>query len=127
MTRPTTTVAERLIEAREAAGLTQAEAARLAAVSVRTLKAWESGKVKARPNKLQMLAGVLAVPLLWLLSGNEEYEVHDDSRTSRLDQLEQKVRRLSDLQREMTSISDEITAELSAIRSIDAELDKLAS
>ena len=126
MTRSNTTVPQRLVEAREAAGLTQAEAARLAAVSVRTLKAWESGKVKPRPNKLQMLAGVLAVPLLWLLSGNEEYEVPDDSRTSRLDQLEHKVRRLSDLQREMSSISEEISAELAAIRSIDAELDKLA-
>jgi transcriptional regulator with XRE-family HTH domain len=127
VTRSTTTVAERLIEAREAAGLNQAEAARLAAVAVRTLKSWESGKVKPRPNKLQMLAGVLGVPLLWLLSGNEEYETPDDSRTSRLGQLEQKVRRLNDLQREMSLISEEITAELAAIRSIDAELDKLAS
>ena len=126
MTRPTRTIAERLVEARETAGLTQAEAARLSAVAVRTLKSWETGKVKPRPNKLQILSGVLGVSLLWLLSGNEEYEVPDDSRTSRLDQLEHKVRRLSDLQREMSSISEEITAELAAIRSIDAELDKLA-
>lgn len=126
MTRPTSTVAERLIEAREAAGLTVAEAARLAAVSVRTLKSWETGKTTPRPNKLQMLAGVLSVPLLWLLGGGEQYEPVD-TRVSRLDLLEQKVNRMAELQREMTAISDEIASDLITIRRIDAELDKLAS
>lgn len=126
MTRPTTSIAHRLVEAREAAGLTQAEAARLAAVSQKTLKAWEAGKTTPRPNKLQMLAGVLSVPLLWLLGGGEQYEPVD-SRTSRLDILEQKVSRLADLQREISVISGEIAADLTAIRQLEAELDQLAS
>lgn len=126
MTRPTTSIAERLIEAREAAGLTQIEAARLAAVSVKTLKAWESGKTTPRPNKLQMISGVLSVPLLWLLGGGDEYEPAD-TRTSRLEMLEQKVSRLAGLQREITLMSNEIAAELTEIRRLDAELDKLAS
>ena len=95
LTRPTTSIAHRLVEAREAAGLSQAEAARLAAVSLKTLKAWETGKTSPRPNKLQMLSGVLSVPLLWLLGGGEQYEPVD-TRTSRLDMLEQKVSRLPD-------------------------------
>lgn len=126
MTRPETTIADRLIEARETAGLTIEEAARLAAVSSRTLKNWESGKSTPRPNKLQMLAGVLSVSLLWLLGGQEEHEP-TDIRMSRLDVLEQKVNRLSELQREMAVISGEIAADLTDIRRIDAELDQLAS
>ncbi len=126
MTRPTTSIAHRLVEAREAAGLSQAEAARLAAVSLKTLKAWENGKTSPRPNKLQMLSGVLSVPLLWLLGGGEQYEPVD-TRTSRLDILEQKVSRLADLQREITLISGEIAADLTAIRQLDDELDRLAS
>jgi transcriptional regulator with XRE-family HTH domain len=126
LTRPTTSIAHRLVEAREAAGLTQAEAARLAAVSQKTLKAWEAGKTTPRPNKLQMLAGVFSVPLLWLLGGGEQYEPVE-SRTSRLDILEQKVSRLADLQREISVISGEIAADLTAIRQLEAELDKLAS
>jgi transcriptional regulator with XRE-family HTH domain len=126
LTRPTTSIAHRLVEAREAAGLSQAEAARLAAVSLKTLKAWENGKTTPRPNKLQMLSGVLSVPLLWLLGGGEQYEPVD-TRTSRLDMLEQKVSRLADLQREINTISGEIAADLTAIRQLDAELDKLAS
>lgn len=125
MTRPQITIADRLIEARETAGLTQAEAARLAAVSVKTLKAWESGQTTPRPNKLQMIAGVLSVPLLWLLGGAEEHEPHD-ARASRLDLLEKKVNRLAELQREITVISDEIAADLVAMRQVEAELDKLA-
>ena len=72
MTRPENSIAARLIDAREAAGLTIEEAARRAAVSVRTLKAWESGKTTPRPNKLQMLAGVLNVSIVWLLTGQGE-------------------------------------------------------
>jgi transcriptional regulator with XRE-family HTH domain len=126
LTRPTTSIAHSLVEAREAAGLSQAEAARLAAVSLKTLKAWETGKTSPRPNKLQMLSGVLSVPLLWLLGGGEQYEPVD-TRTSRLDILEQKVSRLADLQREITLISGEIAADLTAIRQLDDELDRLAS
>lgn len=126
MTRPDSSIAVRLIDAREAAGLTIEEAARRAAVSVRTLKAWESGKSTPRPNKLQILAGVLSVPLLWLLGGDAQYEPVDN-HSSRLDVLEQKMSRLTKLQREISMISDEILADLSAIRRREAELDKLAS
>ena len=126
MTRPENSIAARLIDAREAAGLSIEEAARLAAVSVRTLKAWESGKATPRPNKLQILAGVLSVPLLWLLGGDDQYEPVD-THSSRLDALEQKVNRLAGLQREMSMISEEIMSDISVIRRREAELDKLAS
>ena len=126
MTRPENSIAARLIDAREAAGLTIEEAARRAAVSVRTLKAWESGKTTPRPNKLQILAGVLSVPLLWLLGGDEQYEPID-THNSRLDVLEQKVNRLTELQREISVISEEIMSDIGVIRRREAELDKLAS
>ncbi len=126
MPRSSMTIADRLSEAREAAGLTIAEAARRAAVSERTLKAWEAGKASPRPNKLQMLAGVLSVPMLWLLSGDAEYEVNT-SHVSRIDELDGKVRRLEELQREITLLTGEISDQINHIRRNEAELEKLAS
>ena len=96
MPRSSISISERLTEAREAAGLTIAEAARRAAVAERTLQSWEAGKATPRPNKLQMLAGVLSVPMLWLLSGDAAYEANT-SHVSRIDELDGKVRRLEEL------------------------------
>ena len=126
MPRSTMTISDRLTEAREAAGLTIAETARRAAVAERTLKAWEAGKSTPRPNKLQMLAGVLSVPMLWLLSGDSEYEV-GTSHVSRIDELDGKVRRLEELQREIVLLTGEISDQISHIRRNEAELEKLAS
>ncbi len=126
MPRSSISISERLTEAREAAGLTIAEAARRAAVAERTLQSWEAGKATPRPNKLQMLAGVLSVPMLWLLSGDAAYEANT-SHVSRIDELDGKVRRLEELQREISLLTGEISAQLSHIRRNEAELEKLAS
>jgi len=121
-----TTMGERITEAREASGLSVAQAARRIAVKTRTFRNWESGRTSPRANKLQMLAGILGVPPLWFI----EVEQDDDSlpeRLSRLDRLELKVERLGALQRELVDLSNEIADEIVAIREIDEELEELAA
>lgn len=66
------TFGDRLAAAREALGLDQAELARRIGVSLRTLRAWEDDLAEPRANRLQMLAGVLNVSLVWLLTGQGE-------------------------------------------------------
>ena len=58
----------RITEAREAAGLTLNQVAARAGIASRTLKNWESDATMPRPNKLQLLAGVLGVSMTWMLS-----------------------------------------------------------
>ena len=66
------TFGDRLAGAREAAGLTQGELARTLGVKEKTIHAWEDDLSEPRANRLQMLAGLLNVSLMWLLTGRGE-------------------------------------------------------
>ncbi len=63
------TFGDRVTAAREAMGVSVAQLARQAGVKAETVLNWEADRSEPRPNKLQMLAGVLNVPLLWLMAG----------------------------------------------------------
>jgi transcriptional regulator with XRE-family HTH domain len=68
----TTTFGDRMTGAREAAGLSQAELAKRLGVKVKTIRAWENDRSEPRANRLQMLAGILGVSIMWLLNGEGE-------------------------------------------------------
>lgn len=63
------TMGDRIAGAREAAGLTQEELSRRLGVKPATIRAWEDDRSEPRANRLQMLAGLLNVSLMWLLTG----------------------------------------------------------
>jgi transcriptional regulator with XRE-family HTH domain len=63
------TFGDRLAAAREAAGLTQKALAQRLGVRHTTVQAWENDAADPRANRLQMLAGMLGVSLMWLLTG----------------------------------------------------------
>lgn len=65
----TSTFGDRVAGAREALGLSQAELARRLGIKAKTLRDWENDVSEPRANKLQMLSGVLAVSIMWLLNG----------------------------------------------------------
>lgn len=65
----TTTFGDRMTGAREASGLSQAELAKRLGVKVKTIRAWENDQSEPRANKLQMLAGMLGVSIMWILTG----------------------------------------------------------
>ncbi|MGB3315968.1 MAG: helix-turn-helix transcriptional regulator [Albidovulum sp.] len=77
------TFGDRLAAAREAAGLSQAELAQRLGVKTRVVEHWEADAKEPRANRLQMLAGMLGVSLMWLLTGEgdgvEMTEEGDDS------------------------------------------------
>jgi DNA-binding XRE family transcriptional regulator len=64
-----TTFGDRMTGAREACGLSQSELAKRLGVRIKTIRAWENDQSEPRANKLQMLAGLLGVSIMWLLSG----------------------------------------------------------
>lgn len=63
---------ERLKNAREASGMSRANMAERVGVKLATVDKWESGAMYPRANRLQMLASLLNVPLLWLLAGSQQ-------------------------------------------------------
>jgi transcriptional regulator with XRE-family HTH domain len=65
----TATFGDRMTGAREAAGLSQTDLARRMGVKVATVRAWENDQSEPRANKLQMLAGMLGVSIMWMLTG----------------------------------------------------------
>lgn len=66
------TFGDRLAAAREAANMSQADLARRLGVKTSTLRGWEDDQSEPRANRLQMLSGLLAVSLPWLLTGDGE-------------------------------------------------------
>jgi len=120
------TLGERITEARELKGYTLVQAARRAAVATGTFKNWENGLTSPRANKLQMLAGVLGVSLFWLIEGDNNHDPIE-YRSTRLDRLEQKMKRLGNLQQEILELSEDIASEIATMRQIDEELNELAA
>ena len=91
------TLGGRIGLSRDARNLTIEQVAKRIGVKVSTLQNWENDRSEPRPSKLQMLAGVLKVPVLWLLAGNtidQDFEVDIDVSetadiTAKLEQLHQ--------------------------------------
>lgn len=68
----TATLGDRVVAARETAGMTQRDLARQLGVKLKTVQGWEDDRTEPRANKAQMMSGVLGVSLTWLLSGEGE-------------------------------------------------------
>ncbi len=93
------TFGDRLAAARDAAGLSQKDLARRLGVKQKTVISWESDISEPRANRLQTLAGLLNVSLMWMLNGEgdgvappgTEEPLHHDKRLLLLELRELKV------------------------------------
>ncbi len=101
----TATFGDRMAGAREASGMGQAELARRLGVKAKTIRTWENDQAEPRANKLQMLAGMLGVSIMWLLTGRGDG---------------------IDGPHEANNLSDDSTAILKDMRRIRAEQAKLS-
>ncbi|MGB1109748.1 MAG: helix-turn-helix domain-containing protein [Gammaproteobacteria bacterium] len=97
-----TLLGERILRAREAKGFNRSQLARQLGIKVSTLKNWETERSAPRANSLNMLAGVLDVPLLWLIAGSDtppDIHAPDLTETSaieaKLSEAENLINRLS--------------------------------
>ena len=79
----------RIINAREASGYSQSQLSLRMGVKKSTLANWETSHSSPRANKLIELAGILNVPVLWLIAGADappEVSAPDLSETLMLEQ-----------------------------------------
>jgi len=95
---------ERLMHAREASGMSQKLMASRLGVKCATVKKWESGKEDPRANRLQMIASLLNVPLLWLLAGSQQ--VPDQSGNQSAEQLLRQ--KLAEVNSRMTELKNSL-------------------
>lgn len=79
------TFGDRVAAAREVMGLSRAQLAERIGIKERSLANWEEDRSEPRANKLQMLAGILNVSMIWLMTGVGEgvepgtaEEIHTD-------------------------------------------------
>ena len=110
---------ERIANARQERGLSQLDLANQLGVKQSTIDHWESGETAPRANRLNQLAGVLNVPLLWLLGGSDMPpssmgpESHEttglEGRLTRAERLVQELEQIiKDLRRETALVQQRI-------------------
>ena len=99
--------AERLRNARETANMSQEQMASRIGVTMGTIASWEKGLSAPRANRLQMLASLLNVPLLWLLGGVQQTPKSAEMNTGEGD-LRQKLAQVNSRMSALSSSLDEL-------------------
>jgi transcriptional regulator with XRE-family HTH domain len=99
-------VGYQIAKARETRGLSSLQLANRVGVEEATLMNWENERSSPRANRLAQIAGILGVPLVWLIAGEEdenvtEYDTPNLKETgsieSKLENAEQLIRQLKAL------------------------------
>ena len=95
------TFGDRIVVAREALGLAPADLARKLGIKLETLENWENDRAEPRANKLQMLAGLLNVPIIWLMSGSGEHGLDGAESGAHRQELIAELRKVRELHSEI--------------------------
>ena len=123
-----TTMGSRIEQARLEQGLSIRQLATRLGVKPSTLENWERDRSGPRSNKLLMLSGVLDVPVIWLLQGEDApgraRPAHAYSETAT---ILRKLERATARQQELAALLIEATADIARLqRELDAEKDLAA-
>jgi transcriptional regulator with XRE-family HTH domain len=102
------TFGDRLAGAREALGLSQKEVAERIGVRTKTVQHWEDDVKEPRANRLQMLAGMLNVSLMWLLTGEGDGIAAPDAVAPRSDETEALMRELREMRNQMGALAEQL-------------------
>ncbi len=104
----TATFGDRLTAAREGAGLSQRALAERLGVRAKTVVAWENDMAEPRGNRVQMLAGMLGVSLMWLLTGEGEGVAPPDARRDANGRAAELLAELREVRAGIGSLSERI-------------------
>lgn len=110
------TLGMRIRQAREARGLSARQLANRISVRPSTLEKWERDSSEPRANKLLILAGILGVPLLWLLNGNASASADYDVRVSQTSAMARKLERAIAMQRDLAALLIDISGDVSRLQ-----------
>ncbi|MGF1445552.1 MAG: helix-turn-helix domain-containing protein [Pikeienuella sp.] len=121
-TEDAATLGDRLALARDRQGLTQAQLARRLGLRVQTIRNWEIDRSEPRANKLQMLAGLLNVSMVWLLTGQGAGAPHGQAEADDGPlELSEALTEIRDLRLLQNQIADRLARLEKRLRSISAQ------
>lgn len=112
------TFGDRVAAARAARGYSQAQLARRLGIKLQSLQNWEEDRSEPRANKLQMLAGVLNVSIIWLMSGEGDglSEESAEAVSPEIDEILDEVRAIRDAQVTLTRRLSRLEKRLRGLR-----------
>ena len=116
-----TTMGSRIEQARNQVGLSTAQLARRIAVKRQTLENWENDRSEPRADRLMKLAGVLQVPLIWLLTGDTPRESTSQPSATETSRITGKLERAVAMQQDLAALLIEVSAD---VRRLQRELDE---
>lgn len=111
----------RISEARIAMGFSEKQLAQRLGLKGQTIERWESGEKTPRANKLHQLAGVLGVPVVWLLGGADTPPTVDTPVFDETGDIEDKLAKAEVLINELGFLLTDIRASTRRVqRDVDA-------
>ena len=114
---------ERISNARQAKNLTVEQLASRLGIKVSTLKNWEADRSAPSASKINRLAGILNVPLLWLIGGSDKPPVVEEPEFSETSGIEEKVAHAEALVNELNDVLDDLR---DGIKEVQRDLDDVA-
>lgn len=103
-------------------GLSRQQLADRVGVARKSLENWENDRSEPRGVKVMKLAGVLQVPMIWLLTGDVPPNSDHDPAVLETARIAQKLDRAVAMQRDLAALLVEVTADVSRLqRELDEE------
>ena len=93
----------------------------------KTLENWENDRSEPRIDKLVKLAGVLQVPLMWLLTGDTPQGTTDSPIAPETAKITQKLERALAVQQELAALLFELSADVTRLQQKLTESQELAA
>jgi transcriptional regulator with XRE-family HTH domain len=122
-----TTTGSRIEQARNQLGLSLPQLARRIAVKSKTLENWENDRSEPRADKLMKLAGLLQVPLIWLLTGNTPQGSERMPVALETVGIAQKLERAVAMQQELAALLISVSADVARLQREISEDQELAA
>ena len=113
-------IGERIAAARIAKGFSERQLANRLGVEESSLESWEAGLRDPRANRVNQLAGVLEVPIAWLLAGSDSLPEMTAPELSETHEIETRLIRAEQLINELSLLVTELRGQTRRVqRDID--------
>jgi transcriptional regulator with XRE-family HTH domain len=113
-----TTTGSRIETARSQLGFSLPQLARRIGVQRKTLENWENDRSDPRVDKLMKLAGVLQVPLIWLLTGDTPQGSDHNPVVPETAKIAQKLDRALAMQQDLAAFLIEVSADVTRLQRV---------
>lgn len=118
----TATPGSRIKLTRTQLGLSLQQLADRVGVTRKSLENWENDRSEPRGVKVMKLAGVLQVPMIWLLTGDNPPAQDPNPATLETARIVQKLNRAVAMQRDLAALLIEVSADVTRLqRELDEE------